>query len=723
MRYIFLWLILLGYAVQAQQISGFVIEEVAGKRYALIGATVKLKNSAAGAVTDDNGKFTLTIPENSSDTLMTTALGYAADTTALKGAKQITITLQPVTLGTVEVSIKRKELSAARVETITEADLVKDACCNLSESFENSATVDVSYSDAVSGAKEIRMLGLDGVYTQLMVENMPSIRTLGNTFGLVYVPGPWMSSIQVNKGAASVVNGYEGITGQINAEFKKPMNADKLFINFFLNQDVRSELNVMGAKKISERWSYFGAAHGFYNWLKMDMNHDHYIDNPLVKNFNALNRVHYTMKNGGMFMLAAVVNIEDRRGGSMHYNPKLQNTAQADFGLRLQTQRAEIFAKTGVPVSEHNYVGIQYKYMFHRQYGFTGRRDYDALAHYGYFNAIFQHELKEGDLLKTGISFQTDFVSERFDTFFLKRTEIVPGVFTEGTFNFGRDDKVTLIAGGRVDYHNLFGVLLSPRINIRWNILYDLSFRASGGRGYRVATVFAENYGWLANNRSIAIANKLGMEEAWNYGASLTYNFNLNFRDGSISVDYFRTDFIRQVVPDIEQAGQLQFYNLQNGSNANAVQIDLAYEPVKRFDVKLSYKYERNVVKYNSGKKIYPFRPQHRGLVSLQYTTKNEHWRFNTSINWFGKTRVPNYWITGDAPVPQGKNWVQWNAQITFAIKNWEVYLGGENLLNFIQKNPIVSADAPLSNQFDASMIWGPLRGAMAFTGFRWIFK
>lgn len=638
-------------------------------------------------------------------------------------------TKKEVQVKEVEISTRkatRIDMTPMNVEVINSNDLVKDACCNLSESFENTATVDVNFTDAVSGAKEIRMLGLDGVYSQIMVENIPAIRSLGNTFGLTYIPGPLMSSIQVNKGAGSVTNGYESMTGQINVELKKPQNSEKLFVNLFLNQDLRSELNLISAHEINENWSTITSVHGQYNWLKMDMNHDHYIDNPLVKNLNLFQRFMHRKPDGGMVMLAASANIEDRIGGSYHFKPKEELISQNSWGFRLRTYKADAFAKTGFNLKNNDYLGIQYKYSFHQQEGYIGRRMYAGLEHFGYFNLIYQKEIGEQESsFKTGLSLLTDYVTERFDTFNLKRTEIVPGVFGEVNMNVGRDRKVMIVSGVRFDYHNLYGPFVSPRFNLKWNVLYDLSLRVSAGRGYRVPTLFAENFGLLANNRTISVSPEIKFEEAWNYGANLTYKFFLGFREGIISVDYYRTDFVNQVVVDLENTYELRFYNLSAKSFANAIQAEVSYEVVKRFDVKLAYKFERAVTDYTSGRKIIPLRPQHRGLVSLQYVTKNKQWRFNTGLNWFGKTRIPDTSTNDDANQRSSasKDFFQLNAQITFRWKAWEVYVGGENLLNFIQKNPIIAGDAPFSNQFDASLIWGPMRGAMAFAGVRFVLK
>ena len=724
------WLLSVCAIANAQMVQGFVIEEQPGnKRFAISGAIVCVLNTTNAAATDDKGAFMLMGVDIEKAALVVSALGYVTDTFQLKGSAMLTISLRPYELKEVNATarkVTRIEMTPRNVEVINSGDLVRDACCSLSESFDNSATVDVNFTDAVSGAKEIRMLGLDGAYTQIMTENMPGIRGLGNSFGLSYIPGPWMSSIQVNKGAGSVVNGYESITGQINVEFKKPLTADRLFVNLYLNQDLRTELNIISAEKISKKWSTLNAVHGAFNGLKTDFNHDGFLDNPLTKNLDLFNRFTYMSGKVFSFWSGITVNLEDRTGGQLHFKPSESPDNQNLWGLRLTTERVQAFAKTGFNLAHENFIGIQYQYVFHNQQGYIGRRFYNGQENFGYLNFIYQKEFgKNDDMLKVGASVQLDNTHEQFDTFLRNRMEIVPGVFAEGTLNFGKEKQLMIIGGVRLDYHNLFGPLFSPRLNIKWNIMRDLSLRVSGGKGYRVPSIFAENLGYLSNNRQLVIAPDLGFESAWNYGASLTYNFVLGFRPGSLSVDYYRTDFVKQVVVDMEDTRLLQFYNLSGRSYANALQAEFSYEIIKGFDVKLAYKYEPSKTQFKEGMMLTPLRPQQRGLFSLQYTTKNQHWRFNTGLNWFGKTRVPATAVNDleNQRSTQSPNWLQLNAQVTFKWKRWEVYVGGENLTNFTQSNPVIDGAQPFSNQFDASLIWGPLRGASAFAGFRFSLK
>jgi outer membrane receptor for ferrienterochelin and colicin len=633
--------------------------------------------------------------------------------------------LKKYELKEVEVRTNQSTFNTAtqKVEIITAKDLQKDACCNLSESFENSATVDANYADAVSGARHIRLLGLDGKYVQFTNENIPGIRGLQQTFGLSFVPGPWMSSIQINKGAGSVVNGYGSIAGQINLEFKKPQNSERFFANVFMNQDVRTELNLLSAQKSkNEKWSFMTLAHGLINWLPMDMNHDEFVDNPLVKQVNFMQR--FTYQSGKMFNFIGAVSgtLEDRESGQVkHFETNEQHAPHDLWKLQLKTQHLEAFAKTGFMLNDFSSLGIQYKYFFHRQFGNIGAKRYDALQHFGYVNLIYQYEFLARSFLKVGSSFLVDNVREQLDSFYLKRMELVPGVFAEASYDY--EEKLNIVAGVRADYHNLYGPFFSPRLNVKWNILYDLSLRLSAGKAYHVPTVFAENFGFLANNRTISLPAKIKPEEAWSFGGSASYRFYLDFREGNISFDFFHTRFTNQLVTDLENVRELNFYNLSGKSYSNSFQTEINYELIPRFDAKLAYRFEDVRTTYKSGLKWVPLRPRHKALLSLEYTLKNKRWRFNTHLTWYGLARVPS--TAGNEPQFQiserSKNYFLWNAQITYIHRKFfEVYVGAENMLNQTQTMPVIGLNGySVTSQFDASLVWGPIRGAMAFAGFR----
>lgn len=617
-------------------------------------------------------------------------------------------------------AIQMEQQAVKQLSIIGESDLKKSACCNLSESFENSATVDVTFADAVSGAKQLKMLGLEGIYAQNLTENLVGIRGLNQTFGTAYVPGPWLKSIQLSKGVGSVTNGFESITGQINAEFKKPQNAEKFFVNFYINQDARTEFVLYHAHHLKNpKWSVANFGHAQINWLKRDMNHDHFMDNPLVNQFNFLNRWNYFSGNRFAFNSSIFFTYEDRTGGSIYFDRKTDDISPVrNWGIFLKTIRTEAFAKASYVLSDKASALLQGKYYYHQQDGQIGLKNYAAREHFGFVNLHFQQEFAEHDnKLKLGISLQLNDTKENIDSFHFSRKEIIPGIY--GEYSQTYFEKLFLVYGFRVDHHNLYGTFLTPRIHLRYHILHALNLRASAGRGYRVPNVVADNFGSFANNRQLVLPKNIKAEVAWNYGGSLRYDFNLNFYDGSISVDFYRTHFENQLVIDLENPFLLQMYNLNGKSYANSMQIEAEYEIIKNLTTKIAYKFDDVHTTYHNTLKRKPLKPLHKGLFTINYKTKNEKWRFDMGLVWYGKSRIPANAAT-DFEESKSKDLFLLNAQVTFVLKKvWEFYIGGENLANQQQKNPIINSQNPFSNTFDASLIWGTTRGAMAFAGIR----
>ena len=624
-----------------------------------------------------------------------------------------------------EVEILRKqsprlELATQNVEIISAFDLKSDACCNLNESFMRTGAVDVQYSDGVSGAKEIRMLGLDGSYIQTMYENIPGIRGLNSTYGMEFLPGSWIKSIQINKGAGSVVNGYEAITGQINLELQKPQNAERIFANVYVNQDAKIDINAHYATKLKNKpWYTMGLIHTANNWLMMDFNKDGFMDNPLFKRVTAMNRWYHMKKDGGMILILGNLSADDRVSGQKMFNPRVQPERQRAWGSKLATVHADFLAKTAFNFSNEQNLGIQYRYAYHNQDGFIGLKRIFGREHFGYFNAIYLKEFEGENILKIGASMQTNSFEERFDTFNFKRLELVPGVFAEATIK--PVENLSIIAGLRVDQHNLFGPFLSPRLHVKYDILTDLSLRIGAGRGYRLPNFINENYSYFFSGRRVSIG-ELKPEMAWNYGASLAYKFNLDFREGFFHLDFYRTDFERQMITDVETAGVLDIYMQKGKSFSNSLQADVSYEIFENVNLKFSYKWDNVIVNYKSGIKVQAFRPQHKLLMVADYNWRKVGLTVTSNLAWYAPGRIPhvadNSYPNSFQPV--SKHLFIWNMQLSKKIKKqWEVYAGAENILNQTQQNPIINADRPFSSQFDAAMIWGPIRGAMAYAGFR----
>jgi outer membrane receptor for ferrienterochelin and colicin len=639
-------------------------------------------------------------------------------------------------LGEVIVTAKQRStyvssLNPIRTQIMTDKELFKAACCNLSESFETNPSVDVSYNDAVTGSKQIQLLGLSGNYTQLTVENLPGPRGLATPLGLNSIAGPWVESIQLTKGIGSVANGYESIAGQINVELKKPENSEKLYANFYINDFGKTDLNLNLSTKVGEKWSTGLLLHDdFLTNKNLDFNKDGFRDLPTGNQFSLINRWKYDNGKGFLTQFGVKVLNDQRTGGETTYDPDTDKNTTNKYGLAITTQRYEAFAKIGYVFPEKKYksIGLQLSAIDHEQDSYFGLTTYKGKQQNFYANLIYQSIINStAHKFRTGISFLYDKYDEDFKSLNYRRAETVPGAFVEYTYT--PSDKLSVVAGLRGDYNNLFGFFATPRLHLRYEPIKGTTIRLSAGRGQRTANIFAENTSVFVSSRQVGIINAepgkaygLNPEVAWNKGISIDQKFKLFHNDGMFSIDYFRNDFNDQVIVDLENPREVNFYNLKGKSYSNSFQAELNIEPVKKLDLRLAYRYF-DVNSTYSGKLLQrPLIAANRAFANLAYAT--DGWKFDYTINYNGKKRIPG---TQSNPLPYQKepyspDFILMNAQISKTVGKkhpTDLYIGGENLTGYFQKNAIVAADQPFSPWFDASLVWGPVTGRMFYFGWR----
>ena len=717
-------------SAQTVEIKGRIMELLNGKEEPIIGAVIKRTYPDTLLVSNEEGRFSLQASDYGQDTLIVSHAGFESDTVLWQGdTTELNIVLFPRKLS--EVTIRSSSTVISKMDTrhteiLTARELQKAPCCNLSESFSTNASVDVNFSDAVSGAKQIQMLGLDGIYTQMLTENTPLMRGLGTTFGLNYIPGTWISSIRVGKGAGSVVNGYESTAGQINVELQKPESAERFFLNGYVNHMGRAEGNLTMARKLNDRWSVGLLTHGSLLKSKLDMNKDGFTDLPLFDQVNVLNRWKY---QGDRLEARFGVKVlrEGREAGQFRSDDFPFPPNATLYENRSTAKRIEVFSKLGILFPEKPYkgIGIITSAVLHDQQASFGFRDYRGLQKSLYANVIYQSIIGTTDhQFKVGASYIADFYDEALDDSLFTRIESVPGVFGEYTFTV--PDKFSAVAGLRADYHNLFGTVLTPRLHLKYTPWTHTTLRASAGRGFRTANVVADNLPLLVSSRAFDVQESPEPESAWNYGLSLVQDFFLFERKGTFSADFFRTDFTNRIVVDLDSDAQkVSFYNLKGQSYANSMQVQLDYEPIERLHVRLAYKYYDVRTDYNGKLLQNPLIPKQRALLNIDYALPFEKWKFDFTTQWFGQKRLPS---TSSNPVEYrfpdySPSYFILNAQITRSFRTLDVYVGGENLTGFRQKQPILAADDPFGTYFDASMVWGPIVGNMIYAGFRWKIK
>ncbi len=728
-----------------QMLNGRVVEkDEAGKIIPLTGVNILWEDTKVGTVTDLEGKFSVPYKKEYHD-LVVSMVGYKTISLHIENANvpvEITMKIEAAKLGEVGVVGKQTSsfsdyLSIENKGVMTDKELFKAACCNLSESFETNPSIDVSFTDAITGAKQIEMLGLSGVYTQTTMENLPYIRGLMSNVGLTFIPGTWIQSINVSKGIGSVANGFESMTGQIDVDLKKPYadDVENVFFNVYADYDQRFEGNLNYRASLSDKISVINLFHASSRKHGFDDNNDRFIDMPEFTTYNAMQRWQFYTESGweGQFGFQY---LSDAKNGGTNAHSQTADHANSSYKYSTKNNQFNIYGKFGYvfPEAVYKSFGMQWSFNSYRNNSLFGLKNYDGNEKTGYFNFIYQSNFgSPNHKFRTGFSFLFDQFDETFTSNQFKRVERIPGVFFEYTYTV--DDNLSFILGSRADQHNYYGLMITPRFHMRWAPQEDWVIRAALGRGYRTSNIFTENSSVFSSSRKINILSNesfgygLSQEKAWNFGINLTHYFTYEYREGTLSVDFYRTQFEQSTIADLDfNPQQVYFYSVANGSYSNSFQIELNYPIIERLDTRIAYRLMD--VKQEIGGRMLdrPFTSKHRALINFAYSTEREakedaQMSYDLTVQWFGPKRLPSTLAnpTNLQARENSPNFALVNLQITRSFfLGFDLYLGVENLLGFKQDNPILDPLHPNGKYFDASMIWGPVSGRMMYAGLRY---
>ena len=778
MKKTLLFLVLLGASSRAaaQDIRGTVTDSDGNP---LVGASVYWAGTTVGAGTSTAGTYTLHRVKEY-DRLVASYLGYINDTVRIEnGAAEQNFRLRAEGLEIDGVVIEStlggnyvKRDGIVKSENISFAGLCKMACCNLAESFENSASVTVGYSDAISGARQIKMLGLAGTYTQILDENRPIMRGLSAPYGLSYTPGMWLNSIQVSKGVSSVTAGHEAITGQINLEHRKPTDDERLFVNFYLDDELRPELNLSTALPVTrdKKLSTIVLAHGSMDTRSFDHNHDHFRDLPEARAVHVANRWLYAADNGMQLRWGFKATAENRLGGMTGYEDSMRDQMRRSaldggtlYGSMIRNRAFNGYIKLGMPVGASVYdsdeqdemrsnIAFVADFDHFDESSYFGLNDYAGNENSVSLNAMYSHYFSYRSSLITGVSAHLQSFNERLlnefvdngqfagRSYTMDRNENEAGLYAE--YTYAVKDRFSLVAGVRGDYNSFYDKFyLTPRGHIKWNITKLLTLRASAGLGYRSTNLLTDNIGLLATGRHFAFAGNAWndaydfdalyrgfdrMEKALTVGGSLTQTFGLvRTEDATLSFDYFRTQFYNQVVADQEYtADAVMFYNTDRRSYTDTYQVDFNWTPVERLDIFATYRYTDSSMTLDrpDGSRVQVERPlvsRYKALLNIQYATRFRRWTFDATAQLNGPMRLPSQ--TGDPTDEElSPRYPIFFAQVSRKIKKLDLYAGCENIGDYRQRIPILGADRPFTTAFNSSVVWGPLMGRKFYIGLRW---
>ena len=697
----------------------------------LPGANVYWLLTDKGMVTDIDGKFSL-LSNPDSTKLIISHVGYISDTLTVRDAQRIIHVLQSKEnedLDEVVVSQRKKSsqlsfLSTQNVLNVSSEELLKAACCNLSESFETNPAIDVNFDNALTGVKQVKMMGLPSPYLLFTEENIPIIRGASQVYGLSFTPGTWIESLQITKGAGSVINGYESMTGQINAELKKPLTSERMFLNLFRSFEGRNELNFHTKSALSSKLSANVFIHYNERSEEFDKNNDGFLDMPLSEQVNILSRFQYLdLEKGWVSFFNIRFLQDDKIFGQSDFEPKSHKNKTSVWGSEIATNRYESSLKIGYVFTDLPYqsFGAQLAYSDHSQESYFGLRTYDIRHKSGFANLQFNSILGNTfHKFKTGIQFAYDAYDELIETQSTFRIDRSVGAFFE--YSYDSLERLNMVLGLRFDHHNNIGSFLTPRAHFRYAFSETSSLRFSIGTGRRVAAAFAENQKLFGSGRTIQTPKiqsynfGLAPEHAWNYGVSFLKAFQIGSVSFNVNADLYRTEFVNQVVVDWETIGQISFYNLSGESYANSFQLGLDTRLFRILDARFAYKYYDVQLDYSSGRMQKPLQPKQRYFMNLGYI--DTKWRFDATYHHTGSQRIPPTVLNPNGFESDTFGLI--NAQLTYIPKtNFEIYMGAENLNNQRQDRPILSADQPFSSSFDSSLVYAPVFGRMMYVGLR----
>ena len=722
--------------LSAQSITGKVMN---GEKEVLIGATVYWAGTTIGTTTDLDGYFEIPKEGQSSNLLIASYVGIAPDTIEVTDATTITFqltsanTLDEVTISGQQDAVIISNIKAIKTEQITQTSLRQAACCDLAGCFGGQSSVQPHTTNVVTNAKELRILGLSGVYNQVLLDGFPLVNGLSYTYGISSIPGTLVDNIFIAKGANSVLQGYESISGQINVQTKNPRTSDKLLVNGYVNSFMEKHFNINYAFKKGD-WNSLASFGTVQPAKKVDDDKDTFLDVPILTRYVFSNK--WVYGNPSEWGWNSQINVrflnEERIGGQTNFKPSQDQGSSSVYGQTVQFNQPELSIKTGYRWDDIHNLTIFASGFQQSQNSYFGLTKYDANQVYFYGNLQYEFTYKEKQVLKTGlsyrhsdlkedISFTTDLLSKSYAGNY-QLNEKVPGFFAENTL-FLLEDKLTWMVGIRGDHHNEFGFELTPRTLLKYSFSPETVVRANIGKGWRTVNLFSENIGLLVSSRDLIIADDLAPEEALNYGLNFTHKFEGTQLSGVLSLDYYRTDFQNQIFPDFDSDPQkVIIENFREESISNGYQAEVALTFRERFNWKVGYTYLDVFRRIDGSKQQLPFNAKHKVLTTFSFQPLSKKFHFDTNIHWFGQQRLPD---TQQNPVEfQRPDFSQTytivNAQFTYNVKPFELYAGCENIFNFRQNRAIISWEDPFGPYFDTSSVWGPSRGREFYVGFRY---
>lgn len=726
--------------VNSKNVDGVVYGLTGSNKEPLEGAVVKWINTRIGTISEAGGKFQIESDKITDRRLVVIFVGYKTDTIAVGEKNFVEVSLHNIAStktivveGQVSTSFISEE--NPKTEVITQLELKKDACCDLSGCFGKNASVDVAVTDILTNTKELKVLGLEGSYTQILIDNMPMMTGLVTKFGVTSIPGSLINRINISKGSNSVIQGYESISGIMNVLLKDFSSSEKLYVNGYLNSAFEPQFNVNAAAKVKS-WNTLFAFQTIQESKRVDDNSDGFLDVPLTRRYMFYNKWKYGSQeaNDKTNAMIGIRYLDERRiGGQKNFDYNQNLGSKSIYGQTVNLQNGDAYARMSHTFDNESQMKVFMTGGFFDQLSYFGTTKYDGKQRNFSVNALYEFPVYKKSYLRFGASYKYENIVE--DINFLApvtktyagnydKLESVPGIYTESSFEF-KELNLSLIGGLRVDYHNDYGTITTPRFLARYQLTKNTVVRASFGTGFRTVNPFSEYPSFLASGKNIKGLRDVKPEKTFNYGIDLLQYFVIGGASGNVNLDFYKTVFNNKVIAECDAMPYMFMFTNFEDAGSNVFQVESSVNFLQHLDFKLAYKFIDLYYFKNGVRLEQPFNSKHRILSGVTYTYPGNLWIINLTMQWFGKQVLPStakYPVQYQRPT-ESDAYTMMNIQLTKNFKYFETYIGIENLLNYTQSNPIISADNPFDKNFETSYVWGPTRGRDVYIGFRYLIR
>lgn len=720
-------------------------------------ATIHLKGTSYGAMTDNAGKFVITNVPLGTYVLEVSALGYIQQSRhiQLKSNQvhylEIELDRAPSSYNEVVVTGTLKEVirseSPVPVEVYTTAFLKKNPTPNIFEALQNVNGVRPQLNCNVCNTGDIHINGLEGPYTMVLIDGMPIVSSLSTVYGLMGIPTSMIERVEIVKGPASSLYGSEAVGGLINIITKSPSNAPILSVDISSTTWLENNLDLSFKKSLGKRFHLLMGVNGFYFNHVMDNNGDNFTDVALQKRVSVFQKWNMLRKEHRLFSVAGRYMYEDRWGGDVRWTPQFRG-GDSIYGESITTQRWELISQYQLPVKEKVLLSVSLNQ--HLQDSYYGTTYYQAQQRIGFTQLTWDKSYKRHDLL-SGMAMRYTYYDDNtpatsyLDNGVLRNKvshTYLPGIFVQDEWKFASEHR--LLLGYRWDYHSHHGNIHTPRFAYKWSISDEAILRLNAGTGFRVVNLFTEDHAAMTGARDVIVRNDLRPERSKNINLNL---LKKNYwKRGYLGWDasVFYTHFDNKILPDYDShPNQIIYDNLIGYARSMGLSWNLDYTSVKGIKLNLGMTLMEVQVKSDERVERQMLTERMTGTWGISYTIE----RCFTSIDYTGNVYSPMRLPLLGQQDPR-KEFSPWwsiqNLQLTYkGWKNFELYGGIKNLLNWTPNkgNPFLIARSfdpfdkdvvfddngqaiatpsnPYALTFDPTYVYAPNQGIRVFFGLR----